>query len=207
MFTVSGIESTATRCHSTFHLCYTWCWFNHIHPETMDLFTFKWLHLIAHLCGPFHALAKRIFNCRYFCRDSCLHLLQGWVAQFRVASVITGDQGGQFESHLWQQLVQLLGTKLTRTTTYNPIVEGLIKRFHRQPKVALKCQSIPDRRINSLPMVLLGVYTAFKNDLHCSVVELVYGTTLHFPAEFFDSSSSNTLNPVTAFPQIEAGLV
>ena len=35
----------------------------------------------------------------------------GWVAQFGVPSVITTDRRGQFQSHLWQQLVRLLGTK------------------------------------------------------------------------------------------------
>ena len=40
-----------------------------------------------------------------------------WVAQFGVPSVIRTHRGGQFQSHLWQQLVWLLGTKRIQTTT------------------------------------------------------------------------------------------
>ena len=42
--------------------------------------------------------------------------------------------------------------------------------------------------VASLPLVLLGIRTAPKEDLHCSIAELVYGTTLRIPGEFFSSS-------------------
>ena len=53
-----------------------------------------------------------------------------WVVRFGVPSVITTDQGGQFQSHLWQQLIQLLGTKWIWTTAYHPIANSLVERFH-----------------------------------------------------------------------------
>ena len=112
------------------------------------------------------------------------------VVRFGVPSIITTDREGQFESHLWQQLVRLLRTKRIWATAYYTIANGLIERFHCQLKVALKCRSVQERWTNSLPMVLLGVCTPLKNDLHCSTVKLVhvYGTTLHLPAKFFHSS-------------------
>ncbi|XP_064485435.1 uncharacterized protein LOC135397766 [Ornithodoros turicata] len=36
-----------------------------------------------------------------------------------------------------------------------------------------------------LPLVLLGIRTALKEDLACTVSELVYGTTLRLPGDFF----------------------
>ena len=63
----------------------------------------------------------------------------GWGAQFGVPSIITTDRGGQFQSHLWQQLAWLSKTKWIRTITYHPIANGLVEHFHRQLKVALKC--------------------------------------------------------------------
>ena len=37
----------------------------------------------------------------------------------------------------------------------------------------------------TLPLVLLGIRTSLKTDLQCSAAELVYGTTLRVPGEFF----------------------
>ena len=37
-------------------------------------------------------------------------------------------------------------------------------------------------------MTLLGIRTALKSDLHCSVAELVYGSTLRLPGKFFQQS-------------------
>ena len=68
--------------------------------------------------------------------------LNGCVSRFGVLSLITTDRGVQFESALWQNLMQLLGTKCIRTTAYHPSANGLVERFHRQLKAALK--AIPD---------------------------------------------------------------
>ncbi|XP_036147069.1 uncharacterized protein LOC118647044 [Monomorium pharaonis] len=40
--------------------------------------------------------------------------------------------------------------------------------------------------MTALPTVLLGLRTAFKDDLKCSTAELLYGTTLRVPGEFFE---------------------
>ena len=42
--------------------------------------------------------------------------------------------------------------------------------------------------MDSLPVVLLGICTALKEDLNCTVSELVYGTTLGLPGDFFSTS-------------------
>ena len=39
---------------------------------------------------------------------------------------------------------------------------------------------------------MLGIRTTLKEDLHCTIAELVYGTTLRLPGEYFDDSISNT---------------
>lgn len=39
--------------------------------------------------------------------------------------------------------------------------------------------------VESLPLVVLNICMTVKRDLQCSVAELVYGTTLHPPGEFF----------------------
>ena len=55
-------------------------------------------------------------------------------------------------------------------------------------------------------MMLSDVCTALKNDLHCSAAELVYGTTLRLPAEFFHSSRSNTIDQVTYVTRLKEAM-
>lgn len=65
-----------------------------------------------------------------------------------------------------------------------------MERLHRQIKAALKTHDNPNNWAESLPLVLLGIRTAIKQDLYCTTAELVYGTTLHLPGQFFSNSQT-----------------
>ena len=120
--------------------------------------------------------------------------ISNWIARFGVPSTVSTDRGRQFDSTLWTELMRLLGSKRIRTTAYHPSSNGLVERFHRQLKASLKAQADPSNWSENLPMALLGIRTALKEDLHCTAAELVYGTTLRLPGEFF-SSTSPTVTP------------
>lgn len=64
-------------------------------------------------------------------------------------------------------------------------------------KAALKAQQDPNHWAEALPLILLGIRTAFKDDLQCTAAELVYGTSLRLPGEFFTPSSDDNLDPTT----------
>ena len=123
--------------------------------------------------------------------------LNGWIARFGIPSVITTDRGAQFESALWQNLMKLLGSKRIRTTAYHPSANGLVERFHRQLKAALKAIPDPTHWVKALPLILLGIRTTIKQDIQCTSAELVYGTTLRLPGEFFHPSNKQQLDPVS----------
>ena len=119
--------------------------------------------------------------------------LTGWISRFGVPSTIVTDRGRQFESRLWTNLMSLLGSKRARTTAYHPQTNGMVERFHRQLKAALKAQPTPDTWIDTLPLVLLGLRTALKEDISSTAAEMVYGTTLRLPGEFFTPSPTTSL--------------
>ncbi|KAL0130255.1 hypothetical protein PUN28_002093 [Cardiocondyla obscurior] len=64
----------------------------------------------------------------------------------------------------------------------------MIERFHWTLKAALMCNN---QRLwpKVLPTVLLGLRTAIKKDLQASPSEMLFGTTLRLPEEFFTSRS------------------
>ena len=125
--------------------------------------------------------------------------ISGWISRFGVPSTIITDRGQQFESQLWNSLMSLLGTKRFRTTAYHPQTNGMVERFHRQLKAALKAQPNPDAWIETLPLILPGIRTALKEDLKATTAEMVYGTTLRLPGEFFSSSSATPLPDPSEF--------
>ena len=84
---------------------------------------------------------------------------------------------------------KLLETDLHPTISYHPQANGLIERNHRDLKESLKCRLISPNWIDELPWVLLGLRTAPKEDLRSSSAELVYGSPLTVPGDFFPDST------------------
>ena len=56
--------------------------------------------------------------------------------------------------------------------------------FHRQLKDSLKACLQGPHWMDELPLVLLGIQTAWREDPGCSASDLVYGTSLRIPGEF-----------------------
>ena len=107
-----------------------------------------------------------------------------WISRFGAPTILTSDQGSQFESLIFQSLTHLVGCKKIRTTAYHPASNGLIERWHRSMKAAIMCHNNREW-VEVLPTVLLGLRTSVKEDIGATAGELVYGTTIRIPGEFF----------------------
>ncbi|KFD60560.1 hypothetical protein M514_27264 [Trichuris suis] len=115
-----------------------------------------------------------------------------WISRFGLPSIITTDQGRQFQSSLWLALAKFLGIQLAPTSAYHPQANGLIERFHRQLKSALTAHVHHSRQwVDSLPFALLGIRSAVKEDLRHCPAELVYGSSLRLPAVFFSPTAGS----------------
>lgn len=108
-----------------------------------------------------------------------------WIARFGVPLRLTTDQGKQFESELFMELNKLLGTQKLRTTAYHPQANGMVERWHRTFKNAIKCHA-NNRWIETLPTIMLGLRSIILENINASPAELVYGTNLRLPCHFFE---------------------
>lgn len=122
-----------------------------------------------------------------------------WIARFGTPHTVTTDQGVQFESRLFKQLCNRLGTKLIHTSAYNPRANGMVERFHRQLKASMKALNNDPNWSSQLPLILLGIRATTKEDLKMSSAELVYASKLRLPADLTnaDDAIANASDPIS----------
>ncbi|GFV60210.1 transposon Ty3-G Gag-Pol polyprotein [Trichonephila clavipes] len=117
----------------------------------------------------------------------CHAIFDTWISCFGCPYVITSDQGIQMRSSMYAEFTRMLGTEKINTTYY-PISNGIMERFHRNLKSAINAHE-NDTWSEIVPIILLGIRTAVKEDLRSSCAEIVYDTSLRLPSDMIDVSN------------------
>ncbi|GFW24932.1 transposon Ty3-G Gag-Pol polyprotein [Trichonephila clavipes] len=105
-----------------------------------------------------------------------------WISRFGCPSVITSNRGTQMRSSMYVEFTRMLGTE-----TYHPKSNGIVERFHRHLKSAIKAHE-NDTGSEIVPIILLGIRAAVKEDLQ-SCAEIAYSTKLRLPSDMIDVSN------------------
>ena len=135
------------------------------------------------------------------CTDA---FLSGWVSLHGAPEIVTSDRGRQFTSNLWKDTLHMLGSKVQRTTAYHPQANGMIERFHRHLKAALKARA--GDWASQLPLVLLALRSMPKEDLGATPSELLYGTTLRLPGDLVIGNQPINMEQSAYVRELRAGM-
>ncbi|GFU33077.1 transposon Ty3-G Gag-Pol polyprotein [Trichonephila clavipes] len=85
----------------------------------------------------------------------------------------------------------MMGSHRIHSASYHPQSNGMIERFHRHLKSPIIAHE-DTGWTDILPIVLLELRSAMKNDLKATSSQLVYGTTLRLPSDLISSESLQT---------------
>jgi transposase InsO family protein len=126
------------------------------------------------------------------CADA---LFQNWVMRYGVPAAITSDRGPQFTSAVWTAVCQLLKIDHNTTTAFHPQANGMVERWHRRLKDALRARAAAADWALHLPWVLLALRAAPHDDSGLSPAEAVFGAPLALPWQFLDASDGPPPSP------------
>ena len=85
----------------------------------------------------------------------------------------------------------MCGIQHNKTTPYHPSANGLVECLHRSLKTAIMCRE-GTSWTEALPIVLVGIRAAHKEEFQSSAAELVYGEPLRIPGELLVPATTTT---------------
>ena len=99
---------------------------------------------------------------------------------------IQSDQGSNFMSGLFQQVMRELGIHQVTSSAYHPESQGALERFHQTLKTMLRayCLDRPEDWDKGIPFVLFAIRDVPNESTGFSPFELVYGHQVRGPLKF-----------------------
>lgn len=96
---------------------------------------------------------------------------------FRHPRRLQSDQGTNFMSTLFSQVMQQLSVKHQVSSTYHPESQGALERFHQTLKSTLRNHCLESNREwdEGLPLLMFAIRETSQESLGFSPAELVFG--------------------------------
>ena len=138
-------------------------------------------------------------------RDILEALKWHWISLYGLPLQITTDQGCQFTSVEFKSFFEQHGVQIIHASTYHPQGNGLIERFHRTLKTALRTHD-NKKWTELLPWIMLSLRANFKGSIETSPAELVFKQQLRLPGQFNLSGQKTTRHPTTHNSEIDTFL-
>ena len=110
-----------------------------------------------------------------------------FVSRYGVGKELHTDQGPEFESWLFKEIMKLLGIKKTRTAPYRPQSDGVVERVNQSIKNMLS--AYVDKNYENwdeyLPYVLLAYRSTLHESTGCTPNLLFHNRECNLPLDFF----------------------
>jgi transposase InsO family protein len=127
--------------------------------------------------------------------DCAEALFHAWITRYGVPAAITSDRGPQFSSAVWTAVCGLLQIDHHSTTAFHPQANGMVERWHRRLKDALRSRAAAADWAAHLPWVLLALRAAPHDDSGLSPAEAMFGVPLVLPSQFLAAGDGPPPSP------------
>ena len=112
-------------------------------------------------------------------------LTEEFISRYGVPMEIHSDQGRNFESSLFKEVLSILGLDKTRTTPLRPQSDGMVERFNRTLKNMLS-KFVKDNVSDwdcHLPLLMMAYRSSVHETTGCSPSELMFGREIRLPVD------------------------
>lgn len=130
-----------------------------------------------------------------------------FISVFGIPRVIQSDQGSNFTSHMFKEVLQQLGVKQNQSSAYHPQSQGALERFHQTLKSLLRayCVELKGDWEEGLPWLMLAAREVVQDSLGFSPNQLVFGHKVRGPLALLHDGLKEVSDPPQGLLQYVEG--
>ncbi|XP_037803376.1 uncharacterized protein LOC119597807 [Penaeus monodon] len=123
------------------------------------------------------------FPLRRITTKNVVKALIKFFTQVGLPTVVQSDQGSNFTSRLYDQVMKSLGIQQCRSSVYHPQSQGVLERFHYTLKTMIKafCLETGSEWDEGIDLLLFSVRDSVQESLGYSPFQLIYGHEVRGP--------------------------